>query len=297
MARKAKEILIARGYTEQDLAGMATLLSDPKFCAAIEAEAAEADEHKSQAEKLKTDLAADAEWYRNTAVPQLTRALQDAVTAKSELAKSQAQLKAMQDYGLARVAEGQGVEPDPTKSAALPNPANPNPAEPDPRYVTNDTFSQTVSQYIPATATMQDLSDEYRELYGSRIPGGMAAVHKEFLDARDSNRYRGGFREYVESKFKFAEKRSEIASAEKQKHEEAIRLEERNKVLSEMGNPMTTPMRVSRNPFTNRAATQSGSGNGAGAAAGSGTPAHPWAKTANERSSARVSKFAAKLAG
>ena len=44
MSRKAKEILLARGYTEAELAGMETLLKDQKFCAAIEAEAASADD-------------------------------------------------------------------------------------------------------------------------------------------------------------------------------------------------------------------------------------------------------------
>src|SRR5205809_235673 len=104
MPRKAREILKARGYTDEELGALA-LLNDPKFVTALEAEDAERERIASEHAKLKTDLDATTKWYHETAVPTLNKALGDATLARAERAKLEAQIKAEQEYGMRRVAE------------------------------------------------------------------------------------------------------------------------------------------------------------------------------------------------
>jgi hypothetical protein len=285
MARKTKEILLARGYTEADLAGI-TLLSDPKFCAAIEAEAAEADEHKAKVEETQQLLDSDTEWYRTKAVPALNKAVKDATDARAKAAELEARLKSEQEYGLRKIAEQEGGTP-----AAPATPATPATPAIDPsQYVTAELFNQTASQFGSAIAMATDITEDHRELFGKRMEGGISKLRAEYMEATQNNRFRGDLRQYWETKFKVPEKREELRQAEVKKREDTIRAEERSKVLSEVGNPMTRTMVSSRNPFTNRGTAATS------ATTGTTVPVkQPWERPESERSSARVSKFASKL--
>ncbi len=78
MARKAREILQARGYTDAELDQL-VLLQDPRFVKTLEEEDAERERILAENVKYKTDLDATTKWYHNEAVPALGKALKDAV--------------------------------------------------------------------------------------------------------------------------------------------------------------------------------------------------------------------------
>lgn len=292
MARKAKDILLARGYTEADLTAMATLLADPKFTNAIEAEAAQADTLAEETVRLKKDLDDDAAWYRDTAQPALAKATSEAVKARSDAAALEARLKAMQDYGLAKVAETQTTGSAQTPANPQGNGATSTPSEPDSRYVAANVFQNTVAQFGGAIAMAQDIADDHRELFGSRIPGGVTKLREEYQSAVNDRRYHGSMRQFWEDKFKVPDKRTELAAATKQKEIDDAVTTAHTKWVSEQANPMTRTLTSSRNPFTNRATPPVSSS--------TGTPANvsnkqPWEKGTNERSGARVSKFAVQV--
>jgi len=285
MARKAKEILLARGYTEAELAGMETLLKDQKFCAAIEAEAQAADEHAALAEERKNLIEQDQKWYQEYAVPEVEKARADAITARKERAAFEAELKARQDYGLKQVASQEGHQPAPVV-----NPAPVVAPEFDPsKFVDREAYMKTV-QNIPYNLTMlQDISDEHRELFGKSIPGGTSKLFQEYDNARAKEHYQGSFRDFWEKKYKVQDKRDAIEADTRKKNEDAIRLEERNKVLSELGNPMTRPLSTSHSPFTNKPTSTTVDSTGKVV-----TATQPWERSKEQRSTERVSKFTTK---
>jgi len=287
MARKAKDILLARGYTEADLTSMSTLLADAKFCAAIEAEAAETDTLREQTTKLQKDLEDDAKWYQETAVPALNKAVKDATEAREKQAAVEAKLKAAQDYGLMKVAEND-------------KPATPVPTTPpsstdlDPtKFVSAETFAQTTSQFGSAIAMAQDIADDHRELFGSRLPGGVSKLREEYQEAVRSRRFGGSLQQFWEQQYKVADRRKELETAARQKEISDAVAAEKTKWVSEQANPMTRTLSSSRNPFTNR--TQSQTADGKPATSSTSTPSKPWEKSDSERASQRVSKFANKV--
>lgn len=290
MARKAKDILLARGYTDADLASMATLLADAKFCAAIEAEAAELDQHRADLDKAKKDLEDDAKWYQETAVPALNKATQDAITARKKQAELEAQLKAAQDYGLLKVADGQDKGNPPVN----PNP-NPNPS-PDSsldasKFVSVDEFNNTRAAFGSAIAMAQDIADDHRELFGTRLPGGVTKLREEYQDAVSSRRYRGSLQQFWEEKYKVADKRNEIAAKSRQDEIDKAVADAKSKWISEQSNPMTRTPSSSRNPFVARTATTTAPDGKTVTAPVS----KPWERNESERSGQRVSKFTGKV--
>ncbi len=290
MARKAKEILLARGYTEEELTSMATLLADQKFCAAIEAEANDADTHKTAAEKLQADLEADATWYRETAAPALTKATKDAIDAKEKAAGLEAKLQSMQDYGLLKVAEGEGGKGKGTV-VTDPKAVESNPNFDASKFVSTETFQQTASQFGNAIAMAQDIADDHKELFGTRLPGGVSKLREDYQKAVQTRRFGGSLREFYEDTYKVAAKRDEISAAARTKEIADAIAAEKTKWVSEQANPMTRTLGSSRNPFTNRAQAGSATDGGKGGTA----PTKPWEKNEGERANQRVSKFASKV--
>jgi hypothetical protein len=289
MGRKTKDILLVHGYTEADLTAMATMLADPKFCAAIEAEAEAADTAAAQVAQHKKELDDDAAWYRDTAVPTITKAVNDRISAEGRAAKAEAELKAAQDAGLIKVA----TQDDPNKGKTTETKTAETPGL-DPRYIDRDTFSGAVAQVGDVVVMAADIPFEHQELFGSRLKGGVAQLQREFQEAVKTQRFKGTMRDFWETKYKVPEKRLEVAAAETKRHEDEIRADERKKVLSESANPMTRSVfGGSRNPFTNRGTATQATGT-------DGRPivkaTQPWEKNDSERSGARVSKFAAKVA-
>ena len=281
MARKAIDILKSQGYTDADIAEMNIT---PKYAAALE----KAD---SAAEKLQADLDATTVWYQNEAVPTLNKALADATEARGEAAKVNARLKSMQDYGLARVADDQdnkGGGGADKGGADKGNRGTPTDFDAN-KFVSAETFLATTDRFGEAIAVATDIAEDHRDLFGSRLPGGVTGLRKEYQNAVKNHRFNGDLRMFWESKFNVQAKQTERSVAAHQKELDDYAAEKVNAVRSEMMNPMTRTMSVSRNPFVAKAIT---------AADGSKTTTgkQPWENgaTPEQRRSERVVRFAQK---
>lgn len=297
MARKAREILKARGYTDEELNGL-TLLTDTRFAAALEAEDAERERLVTEHAKIQGDLEATTRWYHNEAVPALNKALTDATSARAERAKLEAQIKAEQDYGMRRVADqdrsgdrgdqgqggdrGQGGQGN--RDSGNRDSSNPDYTSLDQRYIGADTFKQAFAQTGEAIAMATDIMEDHRDLFGKRLPGGIGELRSKYHKATETG-FRGTLRDYWEKEYDIPTRRTEISTKERDDHDNKIRQEERQKVMSEFANPMTRTPESSRSPFT-RKVVNGGTSDGK----------QPWERgTVEQRRSERVVKFGTKV--
>lgn len=307
MARKAKEILLAMGYTEADLVD-SPILKDPRFVAAIEKEdaAMEAKLNGFQTEvtDYKNKLVNTQKWYQETAVPTIEKALKDATAAKAERARLEAQLKAEQEYGLRRVAAGEGDGGAGNAGNGGDQGGNgggngrnggnggnndPDYSQFDSRYVSSEVFRQTAENVGVAIAMAQDVADDHMELFGKRLPGGVTKLRSDYLKARNEG-FTGTMADYASKTYKFDERRAELATQRAAEERANLETEIRAKILSEMGNPMTAPGVISRSPFYRKIEN--------GAAEGG---RQPWdggngqIRTREQRHADRVVKFGRKV--
>lgn len=285
MARKAKDILLARGYTEEELKD-SPLLKDSKFCAAIEAEAEVADEATALAEERKGLIEKDKEWYKNYAVPEVNKARQEAIEAKKEAAGLKAEMEQLQKYGLRKVAD----QDDDDNPNPKPNPKpNDNLAFDESKFVKAEDFNKIVSQ-VPVSLTMlQDISNQHYELFGKFIPGGTTKLHQEFVKAQNEEHFQGSLQDFWEKRYKVVDKREEIATKEREKREEAFREEGRRQEREKLGaNPNLRSPVISSSPFANKVTVVGDDGKPV-------KSPMPWERTREQRATERVSKFATKL--
>ncbi len=284
MPRKAREILKTRGYTDAELDAFAAL-ADPRFVTALESEDAERERISAEAARMKSDLDATAKWYHEQAVPALNKALGDATQARAERARLEAQIKAEQEYGMRRVADDQTTQQQ-TTTTTQQNPDARNDGFDPTRYVSAEAFQGTVNQFGDAIAMATDIAEDHRDLFGQRLPGGVAGLRTKYKDAVQSRHFNGTLRDFWESEYKVGDRRTELDKKQQDEFVSKIRQEERQKVMSEYANPATRPLAGgSRNPFTHKAA------------GGTTTSNQPWegGKTVEQRRSERVVKFGTKV--
>lgn len=287
MARTAKQILMAQGYTEAEAA---PILNDTRLVKALEAEdaAIEARINGFQTEIAQTKdvLAKTEKWYADTAVPTIEKTNREAVAARARVAQLEAQLKAEAELGLRRVAEQETTTQQTTQQQTTQQQTTQQQpgAEVDPRYVTSDTFKQTADQFGTAIALATDIQEDHRELFGKRLPGGVEALRAGYMKARSTG-FQGNMRDYWQQEYKVDARRTELATQEAKAKEDQIRADERAKVTSEMMNPNTRGFQSSRVPWTKK--VENGTTDGR----------MPWDgnKSREQRHSERVMKFGAKV--
>jgi len=264
-----EEILKAKGYSDADLVALKPMLEDAKFRGAVEDFVGSVEARVGEA-SAKAD--SWEKWYNDTGLPTVDQALQKAQDEAARAASAEARLKVLQEQGLIRVAEGQGEEPKPEVF----DPAKHN-------LMTMDHAARLIDAEGEAIARVQDLTAEYSELFPGKslrsyvgqpdsngmTPRGMVALRREAL-AQKKDLF-----SYVAEKFKFGERRAEIAAAAAAEREAAIRKDERAKAIAEIGNPALRPPSASSNPFLPAGKDAAGK--------------MPW-ENAEERSAARLSK-------
>lgn len=249
MPRTARQILIAQGYTEAELANH-PLLADARFVRALEQEDAGREAALAQAngdlENVRGVLKRTEDWYNNTAIPEIEKSRRETVASRARAAQLEAQMKAEQEMGLRRVAEDQGQQNQ------LPvQPQQPS-NDPDPRYVTSDHFTGVVDKVGDAMAIAADIPFEHQQLFGKPLEGGVRKLRNDYVQARKNNHFQGDIYEYWQQTHKVADRRTAIDAEAKAKAEADIRADERRKVMSESGNPNTAVWQSSRAPFARR---------------------------------------------
>jgi hypothetical protein len=232
-------VLKTKGYSDDDLKGMETLLKDPKFRTALEGSFSELE---SERDKLKGDNEVWARWHQETAQPMLDAAFQREQKAREEAATAAARLQTLQDQGLLKQAEQQDKPPDPK-----PEPSGAF----DPKaykLVTQDDVARFAEAEGQAIAMAADLAAQFQELHGKSLYSyqspdggrGLSALRREAVAARKP------LDAYVAEKFNFAAKRAELDAAEKARYEDGIRKDERAKAIAEFANPSARAPQDSR---------------------------------------------------
>lgn len=274
---KIKDMLLKAGYTAEEITGMGTLIDNPRFASSIQTEL-------DRVEKLEADVTAkqaiidgDTEWYNKTCVPQTDKLVQDVADAKAEAASVKARMKALEDAGVVRKQDPEVIPPN-TPPAGAPH-VDPNTG----KYVTTEQFGAAYEKVGDAIEMAQDIVADHQELFGKRLPGGIAALRKKYREAVNSRTFNGDLRQFWEKDNNVETRRQELVTEDQKKHDDTIRLEERNRIASLGGNPMTATMQPSRNPFTNRKVSEDGKP--------ITDTQRPWEKSSESRASDRVSKF------
>jgi hypothetical protein len=229
-----KAYLLELGYSQEDAT---TLAADDKMSKAITTAASRYEEGKnalSQAEQARSAAETQQrelqEWWSKTAQPAILAADGGTAAARAEAARYQAYIKSLKESGYDIPAEMLSTTTVPTPAPA-PNPTN----NFDPR--------QAAIEMARQTALMNDLGEEYRELYGTAIPGGISAILDEAITAGKP------LRDHVRAKFNFDGKRQELAAKKEADRVSAITkdIEQRLEAkYAERSNPNLAPAVVSK---------------------------------------------------
>lgn len=226
-----QEYLIELGYSSEDAAQLA---ADEKVSKPIAQALAIRDEGlqlKTAAEQQKTEL---DKWWKETAQPAILNADGGSAAAKAEAARLKAYMQTFVDQGYPVSDEIKSALKGETPVTPAAKPANDFDPQKFQTQFSNDTADAMTKIY--------DLAEEYRELYGTRMPGANALL----AEARQANR---PLTEYVRSKFDFDKKRNEIAEQKIQARIEAAVKEKEdalNAKMAERHNPSLAPAISSR---------------------------------------------------
>lgn len=196
---------------------------------AVEKAAKELAEREAGVTKFQKDL---AEW-KTGAEGNYSKAIKERETSEKKAVAALARLKATgAAYGIDETELLKDLEIE----VPNPNPNNPNPTFDASKYVTREQIQEVTRESALIDATIHDLSEEYRELYGKPLRGAATLV-QEAIAAKKP------LRVYAEEKLEFGKKRQEVDAASVQKRIDDAVAAERTKILSEAGLPGTTNLR------------------------------------------------------
>lgn len=269
------EYLKQNGATDEDIKVLDNPIARKGF-EALQRQAADA----SAAAKAATDAqAADRaeleKWYQEQQVPAYQKMQNELVAARANEAKAKAAVMALQKQGLIDVAKDLGYDAAPT--AGTP-PANPGAVGFDAsKYVTTDAVVALAEQEGDAIALAQDIAFEHRTLFPDKplnfrqLRAAAKAAHKPV-------------EQYWMDTYQVQPARAAREAAEKSAYEARLIKQgadsEREKYISQYGNPDTRPLVPSTSPFTQRPAT--------------GRDKQPW-ETNTDPSNDRVRRATAKI--
>jgi hypothetical protein len=247
-----EEILKAQGFTDEEIAAQSNV--DPKIRQAVEASYGNIE---STLNSYKMENERWAQWHETDGKPLLAMYEKERADALAEAASLKERL---------RLAEEQGYAPRREEAAPASQPAIDNSGQFDPKkykLVTQDELTRMADLEGRAIAMAADINEEYRRLtkgkslidysttfQDGRTLTGMTALREEAAMARKP------LDAYVSEKFNFSGLRNAIADEQRKAAEEAIRQDERSKVIQQYGDPNVRPMMPSRDPFIPRPAGQ-----------------------------------------
>jgi len=249
------EHLRANGASEDDIKA----LTEGSFAAAaiksFDAAQARIATEAAAAAKAKADATAYQEkadkWWNEQAIPEYQKMERESTLAKANEARIVAAIKASQDEGLKAIAKEMGYPVD-----GAPPPAPPNPALPagfDPKnFVTTETLLQIAEREGDAIAIASDIAFEHRQLFPDK-PLNFREMRKAALAAKKP------VEQYWMETFGVTAAREAAVAARQKAHDDALIAQgaaaEREKIVSQYGNPDARPLQPSTSPFAIRKET------------------------------------------
>jgi hypothetical protein len=255
---KIEEILKAAGWTDADLAGVATMLADPRFRDSMEKQygaiASERDQLKEKDAAWQKQL--DEQWQPRVATEE--KKAQDATRRISEL---ETELKIAREYGyLTPEADAKAkAEIEAAKVAGGFNPKE---------YVSMADAQRMLEAEGRAIAMAADINNEYSRLTGQslydyeteidgRLTRGLSALREE------AKQKRMNLDQYVATKFDFPGKRAAMKAKAQEERDAKIRQEGADQKAKELASNSATRCyelrfrRVTQNLFRNHRAASS----------------------------------------
>jgi hypothetical protein len=269
-----EEILKADGYTDADLASLEPMLKDQRFRGTLE----------KQYGALQQDLKAFeeenkrwAEWHQRDGKPTLEKQLKDIADLRAERASLAERLKLAEEGGFAPKRDNVEPEPKPQGGNVEFDPKKYN-------LVTQEDVGSFAKLQGDAIAMANDIAGEYQHLtkggslydYETVVDGrtlrGMTALRHEAMQKQQR------LDQYVAEKFDFANKRKALDDEKRKAQEDAIRADERAKLMGQYGDPNARSLMPSREPFIPRERQKEGK------------PVMPWDVPAQDRRRERISR-------
>lgn len=239
MKTSLKEYIDGLDLTPEEKKAFEPVLGNEKVRGAIDKELSGAQSEisrrfdEAKAEKLKTENYRKelADWKSGV---ERTVADKDAVLrqANETAAKYKARLDTYVQSGVideSEVADLVAAGPAPKKEDP---PRDPNTGQ----YLTREDFVKEAVSYVKLPAQINDLAAKHYALFG-KMPDNLAEIVDEAMSSKRT------VADVWKEKYKVSEREQELASQKEKEHEEQIRRDERQKVVSEMSNP-TNPRPV-----------------------------------------------------
>lgn len=206
----------------------------------------QAEEYDKKVKEAEVRVQSMQDWYEKDATPAYQAAMNDAIKAREQAAALEARLKAAEEYGFNVPKVDPPVAPIVAPVAAV----VPQADLPDlSKYATTDTLNTFYAQAGDAIEQAQDITSEHFQLFGFEKPLSFHDLRQKAMAEKKP------IRDIWEKEFNVAGRKQEIEAASQAKVAAARQAEidsavkaERERVISEMGNPMTRDAMPSRNP-------------------------------------------------
>jgi hypothetical protein len=216
------------GLDDNELKAMEAVAGQTKFIAMLQ----KIIGSNEAATKAKTDAEnarlAFEKRYQEEFIPEMRKVTQDALNARGEAARLQAQLKQAQEYG---------IVPDSVTPAAAEPPRAPG-SSTDPNGITRDDFSRFEAAQANTILAVQDLSAEHFRLFKEPL-GDSQGLVDEVKRQRALGHKDYSLRNAWEAKHNVPAKREEIAKASRQKEiDDAIAADRKARIQAGGDNPM-----------------------------------------------------------
>lgn len=235
------------GYTDEELKSFETVMGSAKFVAMLQKihqTSEQATSDKAAAEQARIDL---EHRYTNEFIPEMRKVTTDALKARGEAARYQAELAQAREYGIVPEAPASAVV-DPPRA----------PGSPDPNMMTRDDFGKFSQSQANTIITLNDINAEHFRLFGAPL-GGTQELVDEVQRQRTLGQKNFTLRQAWEQKHNVTAKRDEISKAERQKETDvAVQAALKTEREKAGANPHSRTGKPSR--FSNYSATDAASG-------------------------------------
>lgn len=217
------------------------LLANEKVCGKIDAELAgaqselsrkfdEAKKAKEATDKYREELVG----WKTDAEKKFGEAEQTARKATETLAQYKARLTSLVAAGDLDEEDVKDLLTAEPAKADLPAKKDDPPRDHDGRFISRDDYQKDATNFVRLPAQINDLAAKHLELFGKPISNMDELVGEALTSKRPLT-------DVWKEKFKVGDREKELADARQKEHDDLIRRDERQKVLSEVSNPAVRP--------------------------------------------------------
>jgi len=253
MKTSLKAYLDSLDLTAEEKATFAPILANEKVTGAIDKELSGAqseisrrfDEAKAQGDR-NTQYYQELQNFRTSVEAQLADARKAVEDGKVLTTRMQERLRSKVADGTL----GQEDFDDLIKASDANDPAKVTPtrqappaAEPNTNYLNREDFEKFERGVVSFVPAMMAIASKHQELFGKPAPADLIATLP--TEAAKANKT---LMQYAAETFKFSEREQALAAEQQKANEDRIRLEERQKVMSEMSNPTNRPQSANNSP-------------------------------------------------